>query len=296
VRRRPHRDRGRRLSFFSSVLPTEDDSSSERFRHAPCASPPRRRQGQLSSPRAKDTTINLILLVDDEVASRQAVRIALLAEGYVVETAGDGVEALAKLDTLEPDLVLSDVVMPRMSGFALLRELRGNHQRRAVPVILLTSLQDGSDRVEGYRLGADDFVTKPVDVEELFVRVRNVLARRGAMSEIAGSLDGLGLASLLGVLDHDRREGLLRIWRGAERAQLGLRDGRIVSARLAGRDDLVGPACVYELLSWREGSFEFSTEIVVDTDAIGRSTTSLLLEGARLLDEAGRPSDANERG
>jgi two-component system response regulator MprA len=119
-----------------------------------------------------------ILVVDDERAVRESLRRALSLEGYEVELAGDGAQALAALEERdEPDLVVLDVLMPQIDGLEVCRRIRSSG--RAVPVLMLTARDEVKDRVAGLDAGADDYVVKPFALEELFARVRALLRRSG---------------------------------------------------------------------------------------------------------------------
>ena len=116
-----------------------------------------------------------IVVVDDDEALRGAVRRALRLEGYDVEVAGDGAEALAHLAALRADLVVLDVLMPVVDGVTACRRLRESGDR--TPVLMLTARDAVSDRVVGLDAGADDYLTKPFALEELLARVRALLRR-----------------------------------------------------------------------------------------------------------------------
>ncbi|MBW4491277.1 MAG: response regulator [Trichocoleus desertorum ATA4-8-CV12] len=112
-----------------------------------------------------------ILLVDDNTDMRNYVKRLLLNQGYNVETAADGMMALAIIQQQLPDLVLTDVMMPRLDGFGLLRELRATPTTRDIPIILLSARAGEEARVEGLEAGADDYLIKPFSTRELLVRV-----------------------------------------------------------------------------------------------------------------------------
>jgi DNA-binding response OmpR family regulator len=115
-----------------------------------------------------------ILLVDDEPRVREVVAAYLQRDGYRVQTAGDGESALRYLSEFKPDLVVLDLMLPQVSGFDVLREIRRNGD---LPVILLTARAEEVDRVSGLELGADDYVVKPFSPRELVARVRSVMRR-----------------------------------------------------------------------------------------------------------------------
>jgi two-component system response regulator RegX3 len=121
----------------------------------------------------------LILVVDDEQSYRDALAVALQREGFLVETAADGAEAIARFDAAKPALVLLDLMLPKISGIDVCRELR---TRSRVPIIMVTARNAEIDAVVGLEIGADDYVTKPFRLRELIARVRAAL-RRGVVEE-----------------------------------------------------------------------------------------------------------------
>jgi two-component system, OmpR family, response regulator RegX3 len=121
----------------------------------------------------------LILVVDDEQSYRDALSVALQREGFLVETAADGPEAIARFDANKPALVLLDVMLPKISGVDVCRDLRA---RSRVPIIMVTARNSEIDAVVGLEVGADDYVTKPFRLRELIARVRAAL-RRVPLSE-----------------------------------------------------------------------------------------------------------------
>ena len=123
-----------------------------------------------------------ILVVDDEPDVLELVEYNLSGAGFSVITASDGAEALAKIRTHQPDLVILDVMMPEMDGTELCKLLRRDPATADIPIILLTARAGESDRVLGFELGADDYVTKPFSPRELVLRVKSLL-RRGQISE-----------------------------------------------------------------------------------------------------------------
>src|ERR687896_808976 len=117
-----------------------------------------------------------ILLVDDDAALLEVTSIVLASEGYRVLTAEEGVEALRILGRERLDLVVLDIMLPRMSGFEVLKKMR---EQSDVPVVLLTAKSQSVDKVVGLELGADDYITKPFDTKELLARIRAILRRFG---------------------------------------------------------------------------------------------------------------------
>jgi DNA-binding response OmpR family regulator len=118
-----------------------------------------------------------ILVVDDEISIQELVRLYLENEGFRVESAGSGKEALERIDVVKPSLVVLDIMLPDMNGLDVCRELR---QRADVPVLMLTARKDDIDKILGLELGADDYLTKPFNPRELVARIRAVLRRSGS--------------------------------------------------------------------------------------------------------------------
>ena len=125
----------------------------------------------------------LILVVDDEAAIVRLVRATLQADGHAVITASRGEEALEIFDEQRPDLIVLDLMMPGIDGFETLRRIRNDSQ---VPVIMLTARAADSDKLRGLSGGADDYLTKPFNPDELAARVTAVLRRSGAASPVSG--------------------------------------------------------------------------------------------------------------
>jgi diguanylate cyclase (GGDEF)-like protein len=119
-----------------------------------------------------------ILVVDDDPRNVRLLADWLASENYLVSTAADGFEALAKIAAERPDIVLLDVVMPELNGFEVCRRIKANPAIANIPVIMVTALSDVDDLVRGFEAGADDFVTKPIIGLALMARVRSQLRRK----------------------------------------------------------------------------------------------------------------------
>lgn len=282
-----------------------------------------------------------VLVADDDPWILRMVSQVLGKRGYQVDTASDGEEALEKAIASPPDLLITDVMMPHMDGWTLVKVLRSRPAYAFLPVIFLTALTSDDDRIRGFRLGADDYMAKPFRFEELDLRVERTLGRSRMVEQVAreqlgaaprpappavtaaasegsgphvglmGRLEQVGLAGVLTLLELERKTGVLVVvgggssgeqsidagWSAAETAAphtatLLLRRGRVVSAQIDDIADLVNAACVYHMLTWSGGSFEFTEGPVTAPDQLGTTTSHLLMEGARLIDEATRAAAA----
>jgi DNA-binding response OmpR family regulator len=176
-----------------------------------------------------------ILVVEDEEAIAEAVRVRLVAEGYDVRVAGDGPLALRMAGEERPDLVVLDLMLPGMDGLEVCREL----QRDAwIPVLMLTARADEADKVAGLAVGADDYMTKPFSLRELAARVRAILRRMERMRQVA---DGEPLERFDLLIDTSRR----RVTKNDEEVVLTPLEFEILAtlARqpgvVMGRDDLM---------------------------------------------------------
>jgi len=236
-----------------------------------------------------------LLIIEDDLAIATLLVDALAAAGHVVEACHTGPEGLQRALQLLPDVVVSDVMLPRLDGWTILRALRARRETADIPVIFLTQLDGKEDRVRGLELGADDYLTKPFHPEELVLRVRNLLARRAergpssdpnASNDMEGRLDHFGLAAVLTMLENERASGLLRLSTEKRICEISMLDGRAIRAELSPSDGVVDVDAISLALEWDSGSFRFIADEIIADDRIGMGTTALLMEAARRLDEA----------
>ena len=233
----------------------------------------------------------------------------LQKRGYEVDTANDGQEAFEKALANIPDLLITDVMMPKMDGWSLVKALRARPEFNFVPVIFLTALTSDDDRIRGFRLGADDYLPKPFRFEELDLRVSRTVRRRESLeretrahiagekkkeqpsrvaSALTGNLSQIGLSILLTLLEMEQKTGILQVSdnKASRQAEIRLRSGRVVAAEMQREDSSIqDEECIYHLLKWNSGRFEF---VLTDVDVESRmsaSATQLLMEGAKRIDE-----------
>jgi two-component system, OmpR family, response regulator RegX3 len=128
-----------------------------------------------------------IFVVEDEASFVEALSIGLRREGFDVVVAVDGAEALARFDEVQPDLVLLDVMLPKVTGLEVCRQLR---KRTQIPIIMVTAKGAEIDTVVGLEVGADDYVTKPYRIRELVARIRAVMRRADTMGPVSGLSPG----------------------------------------------------------------------------------------------------------
>lgn len=238
-----------------------------------------------------------LLLVDADPRSVRVLEVSLRKAGYSVTTAADGLDALAKIESLTPDLVLSDTRLPKLDGYTLVRKLKERVEWASIPVVFLTSQKSIEDKIRGLELGVEDYLTKPIFVRELIARVNLLLARRtqeniaanrttmSGRTRFAGSTQDMAVVDLLQTFEVSRKSGVVHLRSGSHEGHIYFRDGKIVDAEL-GR--LRGEEAIYRALIWNEATFEVEFKAVANEDLIGGSTQAILMEGMRRVDEWGR--------
>jgi two-component system response regulator RegX3 len=167
-----------------------------------------------------------VLVVEDEDSFVEALTVGLKREGFRVQVARDGAEALDVFDAVRPDLVLLDVMLPKVSGIDVCRELR---RRSSVPIIMVTAKGGEIDTVVGLEVGADDYVTKPYRLRELVARMRAVLRRRAGEGATTAATAGEAFTVGDVALDPERHEVVIR---GAV-VQLPLKEFELLELLLA---------------------------------------------------------------
>jgi two-component system, OmpR family, response regulator MprA len=188
-------------------------------------------------------TSGRIFVVEDDAHVRDAVSRALRYEGYDVVTAVDGDDALARVDSVEPDAIVLDVLMPGTDGLTVARTLR--RTGHDTPILMLTARHEVSDRVSGLDAGADDYLVKPFALDELLARLRALLRR----TSLSGQDETLTLADLS--LDPKRRQA----WRGDRELELTKTEFDLLELLLANAGIVVTRDTIYERI-W---GFDFET-------------------------------------
>jgi PleD family two-component response regulator len=140
-----------------------------------------------------------ILIVDDEQLNLDFFDVMLSKLGFIVEKAGDGLEALEKVKQFYPDLIILDNIMPKMSGWEVTKTLKKDAKHREIPIIMFSALGDVKDKVEGFELGVDDYITKPFNFSEVLARIRAVLRNRELFGQIVYRESRLNLAEAFGM-------------------------------------------------------------------------------------------------
>jgi CheY-like chemotaxis protein len=233
-------------------------------------------------------------MVDDELDNRVMMRYFLESWGYEVELAANGEEALKKVAAKRPSLVLLDLEMPVMDGFETCHRLKDDPKTEHIPVIMFTGLESTSDKVKGIRRGADDYVVKTVDPEEIQARIEMILRRSRRYEPVPGGDKESTDAVLSGSLEEKSfpeafqlamaygRSGTLVLRNGDKDGRVYLSDGVVIHAESS---SLSGEDAFYDLALWNRGSFSYVVGEVSSEQSIRKSGTSLLMEATRRMDE-----------
>ena len=247
-----------------------------------------------------------ILVVDADRSTSAAIEVSLAPKGHNVAATYDAASTERILERHTPDLIILSPDLPDRDGYALVRTLRAQPETSLIPVLFLADRREAQEALQGFRIAADDFLPKPADPREIEIRVMSAMKRKQEtdrrfrrppdaegddwtvrLSGMRGTLSQIGLPSVLNILEMERKSGVLVVavesFKGKFR--LELRNGRIVRATLDGAGTPRNEELIYGLLAHRKGRFDFRPGVVVSDDEINTPTSSLLLEGARRLDE-----------
>ena len=220
-----------------------------------------------------------VLVVDDEPnVVKSCVRMLQLA-GFEAQGVTSGAEALALYREDRFDLVLVDLRMPETDGLEVLRALK--EYDPSVSVLIFTAYGTKESVVEALRLGAREFMEKPLDAKHLIATIRRLL-EQGNKAAVKGTLRSMSLPSIVQVNCTERVQARLRVRRRGKEANLFFADGNIVHAEM---DSMEGEEVVYELLGWEDGEFELEPGVPPPRQTITTGWSGLLLEGMRRLDE-----------
>ena len=234
-----------------------------------------------------------LLLVDGDPKSLRVLDVSLKKAGFDVVAATSGAEALAVLEAGQPDLIISDTDLDEMNGFELCRRIKARSEWAKIPFLFVSGRKSIEDKIRGLELGVDDYLTKPVYIKEIGIRVRTALqraerermeSRREGRTRFAGDLSDVGVVDLVQTIELNRKSGIIHIVnRDGRRGSIFFRDGKVIDAEV-GR--LSGANAMYRLFSWSEGQFAVEFKQIRRHDVIDTPMAPLLMEGMRRLDES----------
>lgn len=235
-----------------------------------------------------------ILIVESDPKNLQILKESFESAGFLVDIASDGQEALKLIQTQKPDIVLTEVDLPKLDGFQLLKKIQENLIGVNIPLIFLTNRRDISDKLESLRSGVKDYMIKPLHVKEIIARVNMVLRRLNkvkqaeidAAKKMVGRLEEQNVMDLVESFGVKRQSGVLTVYDEFNRSgEIYFRDGAVVNASLG---NLKGENAVYEMMTWRNGHFIMNFKDIVTEDTIAVSNLGLLLEGYKRRQEVER--------
>ncbi len=237
-----------------------------------------------------------ILMVEDEPLIAHMLRDCLAPLYVEIVHVTTGPQALEVVLTNPPDLILMDVMIPGIDGFEVARQIKSDPRTSHLPIIFLTALSQVKDKVRGFQLGADDYITKPFHPDEVQARITGALQRAEAVRAqraaegargTRGRLRDMSLPSLMQFIEIERASGVLSLTRAGEQGHIYFDQGRVVNAAMGAAH---AEEAVYRLLAWDDGEFEFE-RIHGGTSfeaRVAASNQALLLEGLRRRDERAR--------
>lgn len=235
-----------------------------------------------------------ILVADGDPKNLQILRESLEAAGFGVILAADGLQAWQKSREDVPDLILSEVNLPKLDGFQLLEKLKSEAVTSSIPLMFLTNRREIQDRVRSLRGGVKDYMIKPLHVKEVIGRIRMILRRMERMKEeeidanrkLIGRLEEFGVVDLIESFGVERKTGILTLHNEYNKTgEIYFRDGAVINAAFG---NLKAEKAVYRMLPWRRGHFTMLFREINVPDDISVSNLGLLLQGFKRMEERER--------
>ena len=231
----------------------------------------------------------LVLVADGDPKNLQILKENLEASGFVVITVPTGNKAWEEIQQSPPNLVLSEINLPGITGYQLLERLQADPNTKGIPLIFLTNQREIQQRVRSFEMGAKDYLVKPLHVKEVIAHIRMVLRRLERRKteqletymKFSGRLDQLNLADLIESFGVERKTGVLTLSNGMKTGQVYFRDGAVVNASLG---HLKQEPAVYQMLTWSQGYFNMVFKEIDVPDDISVSNLGLLLHGIKRLE------------
>jgi DNA-binding response OmpR family regulator len=238
-----------------------------------------------------------LLLVDDNPMILGMLEHALKPLVAQITTTSDAADALLKAIDDGPDLVIADYHLQGMDGRQLIEKLKGRPATARIPIILLASKTDISEKLKPIQDSVEDFVEKPFFIKEATARIKRVLDKialekmareASADGSLRGSLAQMNVIDLIQSLEMGRKTCLLTLTQNGDRCDIYVSEGQITHAVYG---SLIGDEAVYKALTWPDGNFHIDFNARSSEQTTTRSTQGLLMEGLRLLDESNRDRD-----
>lgn len=233
----------------------------------------------------------VILVADADPKNLQILRDSLESSDFTVITASDGLDALELSRSELPDLILSEVNLPKFDGFQLLEKLKETPNTSSIPVMFLTNRRELQDRVRSLRGGVKDYLIKPVHVKEVIARIRMILRRmertkdeeKDADKKLVGRLEEYSVVDLIENFGVERKTGVLNLFNEHNRnGEIFFRNGAVIHALYG---TLKAEKAVYQMLPWRQGHFIMTFKEIDVEETISVSNLGLLLHGFKRIEQ-----------
>ncbi len=231
------------------------------------------------------------IIVDDDPKIGRLLKFKLSKANYDAEYFRNAAEALTRIPEIKPNLIISDIQMPGINGYEFCERLRQDARTANIPFIFLSGRTDTSDQLQGLRLGADDYICKPVKIDFLLERMEIVLERAAkaksfqSLADFSGNLSQMNLNDIIQIVEANHKSGELE-FTTADGSVIGIiifRKGNLIKAQFG---QLEGTEAFYGLMDEEEGFFEFFGRNVEEPEQITITNMAALLQGSRLIDEA----------
>lgn len=232
-----------------------------------------------------------ILVADSDPKNLQILKENLELAGFRVATVANGLQAWELIQKTAPSIVLSEVALPEVNGMQLLEKIHNNEQVAHIPLIFLTNKRELQDRVNSLKMGAKDYLVKPLHVKEVIAHIKMVLTRldrrrlNGTNSyfKLMGKLEELSVFDLIESFGVERKTGILSITNAKEKTgQIYFKDGCVINAN---QGDFKKEKAIYQILPWIQGSFTMVFKDVNVPDEIAVSNLGLLLQGLKRMEQ-----------
>ena len=225
-----------------------------------------------------------ILIADNDPSEIQELRQSLVGAGYEVRIADNGAGALKLCREFRPHLVFSEVQLPKIDGHHLLRELRSQSATKSIPFVLMSRHRPVEDRVHSIKLGVDDYISKPFDVNEVLVRFETVLREVDSVKSTAerkgkgfsGKLNEINLIDLLRTLDIGKKTGVIKLQADSKEGTVFIKKGEVYDISL---EDLKPKEALFRMFTWSEGTFRVDLKELERPNVVKESVADLIYQG-----------------
>jgi two-component system, sensor histidine kinase and response regulator len=238
-----------------------------------------------AEPDASRPSSGRVLVVDDKEPNRVLLRDLLEAQGHQVTEAGDGEQAMDAVTATAPDVILLDVRLPKMDGFEVCRRLKADARTAPIPILLITALTDRRDRLTGIEAGANDFLTKPIDTQDVTLRVGNALYTKRLYDQLADNYQRLRALEALRedlthMIVHDLRTPLTSVIAGMQTVEmsgeLNPRQQNYLQLALIGGQTLLGMINdLLDISKMEDGSLRLQYQDLAATELVERALTEI---------------------